>query len=616
VGGITGFIDHSNCLTEQDLINASTTLNHRGSNGNGFIFEKKEHHALGIANERSATIDLGDKAAQPLTSNCGQYVITFNGTIYNYLELRETLIKYGVIFSTLSDTEVILESYKRWGKAAFEKLDGSFAFVIFDKTLHQFLIARDEIGTKPLYYFKIKNCYAFGSEIRALLSYPVFEKKINKNAITTYFRYGFFTGEETIYEDVFKVKKGFLTTIDLHSGNSYEAPIKRPQKIADLLKQEEQNEEEIVNHIEDLLTESILKRHTANVPVGILLNGGFDNATVAAVLQKNQSKRIKTYTVGINSKPNETTQAKKIAEHLKTNHQEYLLNDEDAIRIVKDLPNVFEEPIGNSGAIPLLFLAAQTKKEIKVLLNTEGGDELFGGCRAYTKAIKFQKIAELNLAPFLKTTIINLLQKYSTKTKAIINAKDLLDKYVEINACFTTEQLERLIPSANQIKPKAFQKDQDIKNLLTYDLDNLLPNDLLFKSDKCLMHFGIENRDALLKTELINYLKTLDAKWFIKNGEQKYLLKKITKKYIPSELMQKPIGSLKLPLALWLKTIFKPFVDDYITTEKLNEHQLLNVAEVLKIKAAFKSNSSTYNAQKLWLILQFQMWYERWIKTS
>lgn len=614
MGGITGFVDHSNCLTEQDLIKASATLNHRGGNGNGFIFDKKDHYALGIANERSATIDLSTKAAQPFTSNCGKYVITFNGAIYNYLELRETLIKYGVIFSSLSDTEVILESYKRWGKTAFEKLDGSFAFVIFDKTLHQFLVARDEIGTKPLYYFNIKNVYAFGSEIRALLSYPIFEKKINKNAIATYFRYGFFAGEETIYQDIFKVKKGFLTTIDLHSGNSYDAPIKRPQKIADLLKQEEQNEEEIVNHIEDLLTESILKRHTADVPVGILLNGGYDNAIVAAVLQKNQSKRIKTYTVAIADKQNETAQAKKIAEHLKTNHREFLLNREDVIRIVKNLPNVFDEPIGNSRAIPLLFLAEQTKDEVKILLNAEGGDELFGGYRAYTKAIKFQDFEERELAPFFKKIIISLLRKYNVQTKAIVSAKDLLDKYVEINACFTTEQIQQLLSLTEQYQQNSIQGDQTIKMLLSYDLDNFLPNDLLFKSDKCLMHFGIENRDALLKTELINYLKTLDAKWFIKGGEQKYLLKKITQKYIPSQLMHKPIGEFATPLSLWIKTILKPLVETYITAEKLNEHQLLNVDEVLKIKAAFKMRSSTYNAQKLWLILQFQMWYERWIK--
>lgn len=616
MGGITGFIDHSNCLNEKDLRNASATLCHRGGDGNGFIFIKNEHYTLGIANERLATIDTSDKGKQPLTSTCGNYIITFSGTIYNYLALRETLIKYGVIFSTLTDTEVILESYKKWGKDAFEKLDGSFAFVIFDKILNQLLIARDEIGAKPLYFFKSKNCYAFASEIRALLSYPTFEKKVNKNAIATYFRYGFFVGEETIYEGIFKAKKGSLTTVDIHSGNSYEAPLKRHRKADDLIKNDEDSEEQIVNHIEDLLTDSILKRNIADVPVGILLNGGYDNATIAAILQKNQTKKIKTYTVGIENNLKEIAQARKIADYLKTNHHEFLLNSKDAIQILKKLPNVFEEPIGNSGVIPLLFLAENAKKDVRVLLNAEGADELFGGYRTYTKAIKFKNLDELKIPSFLKKPIYALLKKYNNKTKAIIESKGLLDKYLEINACFTPTQLQRLVQSEYKLKVNRIQDDQNIKNLLIHDLENYLPNDLLFKSDKSFMHFGIENRDALLKVELINYLKGLDPKWFIKGGEQKYLLKKITHKYIPSHLMKKPKGGFVIPLSLWLKTIFKPLVKEYINVDKLNEHDLLNTEEVLRIKAAFKTNSSTYNAQKLWLILQFQMWYERWIKMT
>jgi asparagine synthase (glutamine-hydrolysing) len=192
-------------------------------------------------------------------------------------------------------------------------------------------------------------------------------------------------------------------------------------------------------------------------------------------------------------------------------------------------------------------LAEQTKKDVKVLLNAEGGDELFGGYRAYTKAIKFQNLAEINLPPFLKKTLYFLLQKYNVQTTAIVKAKNLIDRYAEINACFITEQLQKLIEPSYQPKANRPQADQTIKNLLIYDFENLLPHDLLYKSDKCLMHFGVENRDALLKTELVNYLKTLDPKWFIKGGEQKYLLKKITHKYIPSHLMKKPRAVLLSP---------------------------------------------------------------------
>ncbi len=250
--GITGFIDHNHIINEQDLKNASSTIQHRGGNGNGLILDQKEHYTLGIANERLATIDLSAKGQQPLTSTCGNYSITFNGTIYNYPELRESLIKYGIIFSTLTDTEVILESYKKWGNSAFEKLDGSFSFVILDRKLNQLIIARDEIGTKPLYYYKTKGFYAFASEIRALFAYPVIEKKINKNAMSTYFRYGYFKGEETIYENIFRFKKGYLTILDIHSGNSYDVPIIRNRAQQPIAIATKETEEQILGKIEEL----------------------------------------------------------------------------------------------------------------------------------------------------------------------------------------------------------------------------------------------------------------------------------------------------------------------------------------------------------------------------
>ncbi len=615
MGGITGFLDHSNCLTKQDLLSASALLSHRGGNGTGFLLDQKEHYTIAIANERTTRIAKKNEGKQPLTSACGNYTITFDGAIYNYLQLRETLIKYGVIFKTLTDTEVILECYKKWGIQAIEKLDGSFAFVIFDKKLNQLIVSRDQIGAKPLYYYKVKQSYIFASEIKALLSYPIVYKKINPSAIATYFRYGFFINEETIYKDIFKAKKGFLTIIDIFSGNSYELPIKRNQYNSKSIPELIASEQEISTHIEELLTESILKRNDAHVPVGILLNGTYDSAIVAALLQTNQNKRIKTYSLGFEGKNlNETIQAKNIATHLKTNHSEFFLTDQKIVEIVKNIPQIFDEPIGNSNAILLLFMAEQAKDELKIILNADGGNQLFGGYRTYDEAIKYQKFETLDIPAYLKGILKKIYSLNSQKTKAILDAEGLLAKYVEINACFTSEQIKRLITTAPQKIAKTAIEATTIKDLLRYDLNTYLPNDLLYKGDKCFMQFGIENRDVLLKTELVAYLSALDPKLFGNGKDQKYLLKKITHKYIPEEFIHKTNADFAPPLATWLKTILKPLVDKYLTADKLNEHQLLSVTEVFKIKAAFKANGSYYNAQKIWLILQLQMWYEHWIK--
>ncbi|MDQ7948498.1 MAG: asparagine synthase (glutamine-hydrolyzing) [Pedobacter sp.] len=609
--GITGFIDHHQLINEAQLKQASATLRHRGGNGSGFIFDEKQHFTIGMANERLATIDLSPNAQQPLTSNCSQYSITFNGTIYNYLELRETLIKYGVIFSTLSDTEVILECYKKWGQRAFEKLDGSYAFALYDRQLNQLLVVRDEIGAKPLYYYRADGFYAFGSEIRALLSYPPVEKKINHEAVATFFSYGYFKNEQSIFDRICKHKKGIISIIDLHSGNSYDTPIFKSKPAT--LAPEPENEAAILDKIEELLTESILKRNVADVPIGVLLSGGYDSATVAAILQKNQSKRIKTFTIGFkDEKLNETPQAKKIAEYLKTNHHEFYLNPDSALQLLHQLPEVFDEPVGDSSAIALLFIAEKVKNEVKVLLGAEGGDELFGGYRTYAKAIKLDALANKKMPKAIKDLLISYLKLTQPKTKEILAADGLLTKYLAVNAAFTPEELDRLLQQPIALEqPKA--KAETIKGLLLYDLHNYLPNHILTKTDRCFMHHGVDNRDAILKTELIDFLVALDPKWFMKDGQQKYLLKKITHKYIPAQLMASPKKGFVVPLANWLKTVFRPIIEKYLSHEKLDRHQLLSPAEVEKIKKTFYRNPSVYHAQKVWLLLQFQMWHERWM---
>lgn len=609
--GITGFIDHTKQVTQANFNKAAADLVYDDSTGKHLIFEQKEHYSWGIANEQLATIDLSKIAQQPLTSSCGNYSITFNGTIFNFIELREALIKYGVSFATLSDTEVILECYKKWGELAFEKFDGSFTFAIVDRKLKQLIIARDQLGTKPLYYYKKKGIYAFATEIRSLLNYTT-EKKINKNAMFSFFRHGHFNDKETIYQDIFKFKKGTVTIIDINSGNNYETPF---TKKSICLSNVADTEENIVAKIEDYLTESILNRNIADVPVGVLLSGGYDSTTVAAILQKNQAKKIKTFTVGfIDKKFNEAQHAKKIADYLKTNHHEFYLTAEKAVAILADLTEIFDEPIGDSGAIPLIYLAKELKNDIKVLLGCEAGDELFGGYRNYGKVIQLNKLKQKKIPKFIKDSIFGYLKFSNPKIKEVLTTDLLLEQYLSINACFTHQQLNQLLKIAhNNSEQPQNENITDIKGLLIYDLDNYLPNNLLFKCNKSFMHFGIDHRDAILKTELAQYLATLDPKWFIKDGEQKYLLKQITHKYVPASLMNKPKKSFAIPLAKWLKTSFKPLVDLYLSPEKLNSHQLFNEKEVLRIKIAFEKNSTTANAQQVWLILQFQMWYDRWM---
>ena len=606
--GITGFIDYQKSISEQDLINASAAIRHRGGDGFSHIYQKHEKYNVGLANERLATIDPTDNGLQPFTSSCGNYTLTFNGTIYNYLELRASLIKYGVTFKTLSDTEVLLECYKKWNSQLFEKIDGAFAFAIIDRKLNQLFIARDTMGVKPLYYYRDKNFFAFSSELRGILQFPI-EKKTNTYALEKYLRYGYFYGHNTIFENIWSFKKQHYFIIDLNSGNLLE---NRFENSASILAEIPDSEDEIVERIQELLTESVLGRNTADVSIGVMLSGGYDSATVAAILQKNQAKKLKTFTLGFENKNiNEAPFAKNIAQHLNTNHSEYYIDNAGAIATLESLPQIFDEPMGDSGSIPLAFLVKEIAKEdIKVLLGAEGGDELFAGYTNYQKSIwLYNKVKK---APFfLKKAAIALSKNRKNKLQEVLFSETLLDTYDSVCSFYPYTDIANLL--GKDIKPQILQKtDNNIKTLLNFDKENYLTNDLLLKSDRITMHYGIDNRDALLNTELIDYLNKVDEKWFLKDRDLKYLLKKITHKYIPKNLMDRPKKGFSIPIIEWMYTIYKPYLEEYLSPEQLDKHRFFDIIEVFKIKNRFYNVPNGTDARKLWLLLQFQMWYNKY----
>ena len=603
--GITGFIDHQKSVSETDLLNASAALRHRGGNGYGHIYEEHQKYNVGLANERLATIDPSENGLQPFTSLCGNYTITFNGTIYNYLDLRATLIKYGIIFKTLSDTEVLLECYKKWGHQLFDKIDGAFAFAILDRTQNQLFIARDTIGVKPLYFYKDKNFFAFASELKGLLQYPI-EKRTNLSALEKYLRHGYFIGEETIFNNILNFKKQHYFIIDLNSGNHLES--KFDNATIDL-SEDLKNEEQISERVHELLTESILKRNVADVNVGIMLSGGYDSATVAAILQKNQAKKLKTFTLGFKDKKvDEAPDARMIAKHLNTNHSEYYIDDVGALNALQNMPKIFDEPMGDSGAIPLAFLVEQiTKEDIKVLLGAEGGDELFAGYENYKKAIWLHKKSN-QLPSFLKKLIIGFSKSRKNKLEEIFSSQSLTNTYEALTSFYSYEEISHLL-NKDIFRFNPQNRENSIKSLLDFDLNNYLPNDLLLKSDRITMHYGIDNRDALLKTHLKDFLKNLDEKWFIKDGELKYLLKNITHQYIPKKLMDRPKKGFSIPIVQWMNTIYKPYLEQYLSLDQLEKHRIFNIVEVFKTKNRFYAQPNGNDARKLWLLLQFQMWY-------
>jgi len=602
--GITGFVDHQKSISEKDLLNASNTLRHRGGNGYGHIYESKEKFNFGLANERLATIDPSIDSLQPFTSSCGNYTITFNGTIYNYIELRAILIKYGIIFKSLSDTEVLLECYKKWGVQLFEKIDGAFAFAIIDRKKNQLFIARDTFGVKPLYFYKDKHLFAFASELKGILQYPI-EKKININTLENFLRHGYCYGDETIYQNIWNFKKQHFFIIDLNSGNLLEDKF---EDSSPYLADSFDSEIKLTEKIHDLLAASILRRNVADVNIGVMLNGGYSSATIAAILQKNQVKKLRTFTLGFKDKKlNAAPAAIAIAKHLNTKHTEYYIDKAGAINMIDKMPEIFDEPTGDSSTIPLAYLIQEIAKEdIKVLLGAEGGDELFAGHQNYKKAIWLNKQVK-QLPDLFKKIAIGFSKTRKSKLQELLYTENLINTYESLKSPYSINDLEKLLNKELK-RPIYTDLTADVKSLLNLDIENL-SNSLLLKSDRIAMHYGIDNRDALLKTDLVSLLKSVDKKWFVKNGSLKYLLKNIAHQYIPKELMSNSEKCLNIPLTQWMKSIYKPYLDEYLSPDQLNKHQFFDIVEVFKTKNSFFSNPNERDAKKLWLLLQFQMWY-------
>ncbi len=605
--GITGFIDYHGLVTETELLAASARLQHRGGSSSGNFVEQKEKYTVGIATERLSTIDISAEAQQPFHSACGNYVISFNGTIYNYQELRLTMIRQGAIFHTLSDTEVLLACFKKWGTQMFEHIDGTFAFAIIDRRRNQMILARDQMGVKPLYWFKNNNFFVFASEIKALLHYPIV-KNIHRPCIETYLRQGYFIGEETIFEGIKNFKKQHYMVIDLASGNYMMNRFE--SRFNNLVAAN--TEDGLIKQLNNLITESVLRRYTADLSTGVMLSGGYDSATVAAILQKNQVQRIKTFTLGFRDlRLNEASRAKNIANYLNTNHHEYFIEPQDAVEMLEKLPEILDEPSGDSGAIALAFLAKQSAADnIKVLLGAEGGDELFAGYTNYKLSNRIFCLSR-RLPNFLKKILSSLSKHRQNKLNEVLFTDNLGACYESICSFFPKNEISLMLNK--RLEPNSFYEfnTQNIKGLLRFDLEYYLPNDLMMKADRCAMHYSIDNRDALLSLDLVNFAQSLDAKWLYPKQGLKHLLKQVCHQYLPKAMMDNPKQGFSIPLVAWMSTIYKPFIEKHLSPYELNKHQFFDIIEVFKLKNRFFASPNGTDARKLWLLLQFQMWYDK-----
>ena len=634
--GIVGVLDYSKDITKSEVDVMRDIITYRGPDDFGTeIYENKEY-ILSLAHRRLSIQDLSPLGHQPMSFE--SLSIVFNGEVYNFEEIRNELISLNYEFRSDGDTEVILKAFHAWGVKCVDKFRGMFAFAIYDMKNEKLFIFRDRMGVKPLYYYLEDNKFLFSSELKSIYKFRHFSKKINNNSLPYYFRFGYIPAPLTIFENTFKLLPAHYIEYDLRNKKFEE---KKYWDVKDYFYSDKTNESEdkIVNELENILIDSFNLRMVSDVPVGVFLSGGVDSSLVASLIQKNSKEPINTFTIGFNEKNyDEAIFAKEIANHIGSSHTELYCDSKDMLEIIKDLPFLYDEPFGDSSALPTILVSKLAKEKVSVVLSGDGGDESFVG---YSKYFALEKIAKINDNKIQKNIIKNILNLFNATTIEKVNnilpnklkQRNIKDKYQKFKNAVESESFEEMfINASSYVDNKTLEKvllnnkidfsntsfnlnldkkisELDLMSLMDYK--TFLVDDVLTKVDRASMSVSIEAREPLLDHKIIEFTATIPSDVKYKNKIGKTLLKKVLYKYVPKELIERPKSGFQIPLEDWLKKELKPLVDKYLSSESLQKSNIYNVKEIELLLNKFYEGKNV-NVSLIWFILMFEMWKEEW----
>ncbi|MBK9255873.1 MAG: asparagine synthase (glutamine-hydrolyzing) [Saprospiraceae bacterium] len=622
--GIAGIIHFKSSVTKSDVKPLCDRLSKRGPDAEGFFIEK----GIGLGHRRLSIIDL-ETGDQPMYSHDGNVVLVYNGEMYNYLDIRTNLKKEGICFSTNSDTEVVIEGYKFYGiKGILEKAEGMFAFALLDRKNEKIYIARDKFGEKPLYYFQDETKFVFASELKAIEEILP-EKKINNTALNLFFSLSYIPAPYTIYEGVQKLEAGHFFEISLTG----KIEKHRYYKLSHQLKEWEpyKNFDDACVHLESLLTDSVRKRMIADVPVGSFLSGGIDSSIITCLMAKISDQPVKTFSIGFQEKEyDESKRAELIARHIGAEHTVQYLNYHDVVDHIDEIIEHFDEPFGDSSAIPSYYVAKVAAKEVKVVLTGDCADELFGGYEKYLGSYYGNKFKSLpTLLQKIITFVVNRLphNRYTNSLlrrfkKVIHNSEqDHFDMHYNYMCLGFKDEERKMLMSENSfqhIKPViqdiyySFENSNDMEKGFYTDLNIVLEGDMLVKVDRMCMKNSLEARVPFLDSTIVEAAFTMPVEYKIKGKNKKYILKKTFAKILPSKTIKFRKKGFGVPVDYWFKNELKKELQELLNPDYLHQQGIFQpdfVWGLLDSHFCGKENQKG----KLWNLYVFQKWYKKHI---
>jgi len=631
--GIVGFVDYSRKSTQNDLENMTNIIHHRGPDDSGYSFLNNEIYNIGLGHKRLSILDLSKHGHQPMTYNTLE--IVYNGEVYNFKEIREELISLNYTFHSDSDTEVILKAYNHWGIKSVDKFNGMFAISIYDKEANKLVLIRDRAGVKPLYWYHHNNLFMFASELKSFHQNKYFKKEIDKESLSLYLQFSYIPQPYTIFKNTHKLKAGYYLEIDL---KSQKISKRKYWDVIDFYNKPkiDISDKEAIDKTEELFQSAFNYRMVSDVPVGVFLSGGYDSSTVAAIIQNQISTKLNTYTIGFKEKGfDESPYAKEVSKYLGTNHTEYYCTHKEATDIIPTLCEIYDEPFGDSSTIPTILVSKLARKDVTVSLSADGGDEIFAGYEKYDMFLNYHQ--KLNKIPnILSKTTVNIMNKINPDNIPVFkNQYNYKTRYEKIQALLKYKDNKTILESISQYFSKKQSKDlllvnkyeiktdfdsfdlldnsNDIINkVLAVDYKTYLSDDILVKVDRATMSVSLEGREPLLDHNIIEFAAQLPSNLKYRNGDKKWLLKQVTHKYLPKKMMDRSKMGFGSPLQEWFKDNLKDYFFTYLNRERLEKEGLFDVDEVLKIRDRYL-NGNKESIQKLWLLLVFEMWYEKWM---
>mgnify|MGYP001207302194 CR=1 FL=1 len=618
--GISGILSNSDLRSIHFKNNFNDILSHRGPDSNGSWFS--DNNKLCLFHTRLAIQDLSFNGKQPMSSKSRRFIISFNGEIYNHLKLRKILPN--LKWSGTSDTETLVELIDYFGiKKTLNKIQGMFAFALYDKKEEKIFLARDRFGEKPLYYGFFENNFIFSSELKILnnLKNP---ENINTQSLNFYFNYLCIPSPLSIFKNFYKVFPGSYITLNLKD--------LKIKKITNTLFYDKKklifNNKKTsqfssgVQELEDLLTSSIEDMLISDKPVGAFLSGGIDSTLICSLLAKKIKKKVKTFTIGFeNKKYDESIYAKKVSELLETDHHEHIFNNDDIKSIIPEIPAVYDEPFSDSSQIPTYLVSKIAKQNVSVSLTGDGGDELFGGYNRYILTNKYWPI--LNLTPFYLRQIVGIIlgnqvvknysekfNKIGVKLRNIQSIQDLYFNYTtEMNMVnrVLKKEYHSIIPKENFDDPSLIGLN-NVEKMMYFDTERYLSDDLLCKVDRASMFHSLETRAPFLNHKIYEYSLKIPFDQKISKNNSKIILKQILERYLPEKIFNRPKKGFGIPikdflyseLREWSKSILfdKYYRDPFLDQEKVEE--FWNLTDKNKIDL-----TST-----IWSIISFRVWYK------